>query len=271
MGTKPALTLQRVEQEAGVEAGSCGKNRAHLRSFFEEEEEGGEGDQELSRAVCVLCPYLLKNMAHIHWKIQWRGSNWISIWKGPPLCKAEWNSWGALPELTDRSRESRPRLCIWVGNHKGYRNKRTVPELPILEMQPDPQHPTEMNLLLSLQSPAVTHEGSRSFPDPSPLGWRVWVEQLQTPPYICSSLCIFVLFCFVFHLFVFPWESAHFAWRLAQSRAALVSNGNPAGSSQDVLFPLYGLLTWERGPGHNARASREAHSDNGLCVKGGTD
>jgi hypothetical protein len=27
-----------------------------------------------------------------------------------------------------------------------------------------------------------------------------------------------------------------------------VSNGNPAGSSQDVLFLLYRLATWERGP-----------------------
>lgn len=65
MGTKPALTLQILEQEAGVEAGRCGKNRAHVRSFFEEEKEEGEGDQELPRGVCVV-PNLLKNMAHIH-------------------------------------------------------------------------------------------------------------------------------------------------------------------------------------------------------------
>lgn len=143
-----------------------------------------------------------------------------------------------LSALTDRSRESWPCLCSWVGSHKGYRNKRTVPEPPILEIQPDPQHPTEMNLLLSLQSPAVTHEDGRSFPNSSPLGWRVWVEHLQTTP----THLFLALFC------VFPWESAHFAWRFAQSKTAPVSNGNPAGSSQDVLFPLYGLLIWERGP-----------------------
>lgn len=46
---------------------------------------------------------------------------------------------------------------------------------------------------------------------------------------------IYFLLCF-FGGVAFPWELAHFALRFTQSKTAPVSNGNPAGSSQDVLF-----------------------------------
>lgn len=138
-------------------------------------------------------------------------------------------------ELTDWNIDSWPCLCICVESYSGCRDKGTVPEVPILEMQP----PRGMNLLLSPQSGAVTHKEGRSFPNASSLGQRVGVEHSLTDHHqICALLC------FLF----FPWESAHFALRFAQSKTAPVSNGNPAGSSQDVLFPLYSLLTWERGP-----------------------
>lgn len=39
-------------------------------------------------------------------------------------------------ELTDRSIDSWPCLCIWVESDSGCRDKGTLPEVPILEMQP---------------------------------------------------------------------------------------------------------------------------------------
>lgn len=167
-----------------------------------------------------------------------------------------------LSELTDSSRESWPCLCIWVGNLKGYRNKRTVPELPILEMQPGPQHPHREESFTEPSEPCSHPWRRQEFPKFFPFR----VGGLQLEHWQTTTTYLFLaLFC------VFPWESARFAWRFAQSKTAQCQM-----EIQEALPKMYcslctGCWLGRGGPGHNACASWEAHSDNGLCVKRGTD
>lgn len=161
----------------------------------------------------------------------------MSIWKGPPSRKASWNYWGVLSELADRSMESWPCLCIWVKNHSEYRDKGRVPEAPVLEMQPDPQHPHDESVT-EPSEPCGHPWRQEELPKLCSFGVEGLGGTLTNHHHICSSHCFSV----------FPWESAHFALRFVRSKTAPVSNGNPAGSSQEVRFPLCRLPTRERGP-----------------------
>lgn len=98
-----------------------------------------------------------------------------------------------LSELTDR-RTAALSLHLLEG-HCGYRDKGPAPEVPVLEMQPDPQLPHGKESLLSPQSPAVSWDDSRSF-QTLPLwggetGWRT-----DEPPHLSTTTLILAFFCF---------------------------------------------------------------------------
>lgn len=141
-----------------------------------------------------------------------------------------------LKLLEHANRQGCGLLCFLVQSLSCYRDKGTDPEVPILRVQP----PLSSSMGTEVtQSSTVTHKDSRN-PQTQPLWSGGCPEEHQQATTKSAS-------CFVF-CFVAPWERAQFALRFSQSQTAPVSNGNPAGSSQDVLFLLYRLATWERGP-----------------------